>query len=143
MSKVGFWATVGLVVALAVPAMAGPFTDVPFQHWAYEAVNQLAEAGLLEGYPDGTFRGKENLTRYEFAMALSRLLDHIERLVEETVRRIAPPPAEVRVTDEQVRRVVQQIIEAAPERFRGPQGPPGPQGPQGPPGPQGPTGPQG
>ncbi|MBD3173850.1 MAG: hypothetical protein GF320_01615, partial [Armatimonadia bacterium] len=48
--------------------------DVPWDHWAYDAIAELYDAGLLEGYPDGTFKGENNLTRYEFAMALARLL---------------------------------------------------------------------
>ena len=48
--------------------------DVPWDHWAYDAIAELYDAGLLEGYPDGTFKGKNNLTRYEFAVALARLL---------------------------------------------------------------------
>ncbi len=50
---------------------------VPFDHWAYDAVQQLIDMGIIIGYPDGCFRGDRTLTRYEFAMALSRLLDAI------------------------------------------------------------------
>lgn len=74
---------VGLVVALlvtvavSVPVFAqGPLSDVPTDHWAYQAVDKLASAGLLEGYPDGTFKGNRALTRYEFAMAIARILDY-------------------------------------------------------------------
>ena len=74
---------VGLVVALlvtvavSVPVFAqGPLSDVPTDHWAYPAVDKLASAGLLEGYPDGTFKGNRALTRYEFAMAIARILEY-------------------------------------------------------------------
>lgn len=66
-----------VVVALAitVPVFAqGAFTDVPSDHWAYDAVNTLQSAGLVQGYPDGTFQGKRTLSRYEFAMVIARLL---------------------------------------------------------------------
>ena len=44
------------------------FADVAPNHWAYSAVNTLTDNyGCLEGYPDGTFRGDELVTRYEFA----------------------------------------------------------------------------
>lgn len=49
-------------------------TDIPAGHWAREAVQTVVEAGLIQGFPDGTFRGNQNLTRYEAAMIFSRLL---------------------------------------------------------------------
>ena len=70
-----------ILVALAVPAVAQqPFADVPQDHWAYNAVSRLAEAGLLEGYPDGTFAGGRYLTRYEFAQAIARMVDRLEQM---------------------------------------------------------------
>jgi hypothetical protein len=57
----------------------GPFADVPSGHWAYDAVNQLAQRGIFTGYPDGTFSGKRALTRYEFAVALQRMLQEVQR----------------------------------------------------------------
>ena len=54
--------------AAAVPAFAAnPFSDVPMNHWAYDAVEQLAAKGILEGYPNGTFKGNRAMTRYEIA----------------------------------------------------------------------------
>jgi hypothetical protein len=67
-----------LVVALATPAIGASFPDVPSNHWAYEAINTLVAAGIIEGYPDGTYKGQRNLTRYEIAMIVSRVLDNIE-----------------------------------------------------------------
>ncbi|MCE5315512.1 MAG: S-layer homology domain-containing protein [Armatimonadota bacterium] len=73
---------VALVLVCAAPVFAqGPFTDVPTDHWAYDAVNQLQEDGILIGYPDGTFGGKKTITRYEFAVALARLVDYIPGLI--------------------------------------------------------------
>src|SRR6056297_2185864 len=66
-----------LVVALATPAIGASFPDVPSNHWAYEAINELVATGIIEGYPDGTYKGQNNLTRYEVAMIISRLLDNI------------------------------------------------------------------
>ncbi len=60
---------------LAAPAFAqGPFNDVPTDHWAYDAVNQLQKDGIIIGYPDGTFGGRRAMSRYEFATAIARLL---------------------------------------------------------------------
>jgi hypothetical protein len=53
------------------------FDDVPADHWAYDAVEYLAEEGLVIGYPDGTYGGNRLLTRYEFAMVISRLYDDL------------------------------------------------------------------
>ena len=50
------------------------YLDVPPTHWAAEAVQELTELGVLTGYPDQTFRGNRNITRYETAVALWRLL---------------------------------------------------------------------
>lgn len=56
--------------------MAGSrlFPDVPRNHWAYEAVRELAERGYAVGYPDGTFKGDRTLTRYEFAEIIHHAL---------------------------------------------------------------------
>lgn len=51
-------------------------TDVPAGHWAREAVSKLSACGLIQGFPDGTFRGNENLTRYQAAMIFHRLLSN-------------------------------------------------------------------
>ncbi len=65
-----------LVLAVA-PAFAAknPAETVPFDHWAYDAVQKLCDAGIIIGYPDGSFKGDRAMTRYEFAMAISRLMD--------------------------------------------------------------------
>lgn len=46
------------------------FPDIPENHWAYEAVAAMAKNGLVQGYPDGTFKGDRSLTRYEFAQII-------------------------------------------------------------------------
>lgn len=46
------------------------FPDIPENHWAYDYVNKLAAAGVIEGYPDGSFSGDKVMTRYEFAAML-------------------------------------------------------------------------
>ena len=55
-------------------AAAGPFADVPADHWAYNAVKTLQDAKIVIGYPDGTYGGRRAMTRYEFATAIARLL---------------------------------------------------------------------
>ena len=55
-------------------AAANPFSDVPRDHWAYDAVTQLASDGVIEGYGDGTFRGDRNITRYEMAQMVAKAM---------------------------------------------------------------------
>ena len=52
------------------------FLDVPKDHWAYSYVKSLADRGLLEGYPDGEFKGERTMTRYEFAAIIYRALQN-------------------------------------------------------------------
>ncbi|WP_293911838.1 S-layer homology domain-containing protein [Deinococcus sp.] len=59
----------------ATPAAAVTnFTDIPAGHWAKDAVDLIVKRGLIQGFPDGTFRGSENLTRYQAALIFARLL---------------------------------------------------------------------
>ena len=67
-------ATIGLIAIACAAFAQGAFVDVPTDHWAYDAVNQLQRVGIIVGYPDGTFGGKRAMTRYEFAVAIARLL---------------------------------------------------------------------
>jgi hypothetical protein len=82
--KVAAGIIAALVLALAAPAFTQPFADVPPDHWAYDAIAELAAKGLIEGYPDGTFRGNQPLTRFEMAMIVARIIARIEAI---------PPPA--------------------------------------------------
>jgi hypothetical protein len=66
-----------LVVAFAMPVFGASFSDVPSDHWAYSAINKLVAAGIVEGYPDGEFKGQQSMTRYEMAVMVSRALDNI------------------------------------------------------------------
>jgi hypothetical protein len=70
-----------LLIGLAAggsPARAqGKFPDVPPTHWAYQAVEDLANAGLVLGYPDGRFLGGRTLTRYEMATIVKRIVDNL------------------------------------------------------------------
>ena len=68
--------TTALVVGAASTtfAAANPFSDVPADHWAYDAVSQLAADGVIEGYGDTTFRGNQNITRYEMAQMVAKAM---------------------------------------------------------------------
>ena len=68
--------TAALVVGAASTtfAAANPFEDVPADHWAYDAIAQLAADGVIEGYGDGTYRGDQEITRYEMAQMVARAM---------------------------------------------------------------------
>jgi hypothetical protein len=66
--------TAALAASITVPAFANPFSDVPAKHWSYDAVNKLAQAGVIEGYGDGTFRGDKTVTRYEMAQIVANAM---------------------------------------------------------------------
>ncbi|CCU80184.1 S-layer domain protein domain protein [Halanaerobium saccharolyticum subsp. saccharolyticum DSM 6643] len=77
MKKLTITIALMLVVALAMPAFGASFSDVPSDHWSYNAINKLVAAGIVEGYPDGEFKGEQSMTRYEMAVMVSRALDNI------------------------------------------------------------------
>ena len=66
-----------MAMALGVTASAyaaNPFSDVPAGHWAYDSVNKLVAAGVVDGYPDGTFGGDKLMTRYEMAQIVAKAM---------------------------------------------------------------------
>ena len=63
---------------MTLPAQAGEFNDVPRDHWAYNSLERVAQAGLIEGYQNGRFKGEEELSRYQVAALTSRVMDKIE-----------------------------------------------------------------
>lgn len=78
-----------LLVGTSCPAWTLTLEDIPRDHWARPAVENLVRHGLLTGYPDGTFRGRDGLSRDEFAAAMMKLIDHLEKRIHE---RPAPMP---------------------------------------------------
>lgn len=57
---------------------AQEFKDVPSGHWAADSVKALADAGIVRGYPDGSFKGDQPVTRYELAVALDGMIKFIQ-----------------------------------------------------------------
>jgi len=102
-------------------AFAGPFSDVPKKHWAYEAVNSLAAKGLLEGYADGKFKGAKAMTRYEMALMVARLIDKkfggadletLQKLTIEFADELALLGVKVQALEEEVK-VMRNDVDAA------------------------------
>jgi hypothetical protein len=101
-----------MVATLIMPAFAAsmPFADVPKDHWAYDSVAELAASGLIIGYPDGTFKGERQFTRYEMAMVFARVLGRLDTLIAAEVG------AEVKagvagLSDEIYDKVAQALVE--------------------------------
>ena len=74
MKKILAMAAVAALAAGASAFAANPFSDVSTSDWAYQAISDLSDRGLVEGYPDGTFKGQQNITRYEVAQIIARLM---------------------------------------------------------------------
>ena len=78
--------------AAVTVSAANPFTDVSADDWAYQAVASLSEEGVIDGYPDGTFRGDKHVTRYEIAQIVARLMakeDTLNASQKETLAKLS------------------------------------------------------
>lgn len=104
-------AVCALTAVLSVGASAQGAYDIPPGHWAHDAVEELANKGLVLGYPDGRFLGDRPLTRYEMAALVKRVLDRIDQ----QLRPLPQPRAEAseqlvsREDLETVRRLVEEF----------------------------------
>ena len=75
MKKILGLSAVALVMSTGIAAAANnPFSDVPADSWAYDAVSTLAADGVIDGYPDGTYQGQKTMTRYEMAQIVARAM---------------------------------------------------------------------
>lgn len=83
MKKILALAAVAALAAGASAYAANPFSDVSTSDWAYQAVSDLSTQGVVEGYPDGTFKGEKNITRYEMAQIIARLMAKEDQLNQE------------------------------------------------------------
>ena len=80
MKKILALAAVAALTAGVSAYAANPFSDVTADDWAYQAVSDLSAQGVVEGYPDGTFKGERNMTRYELAQIIARLMAKEDQL---------------------------------------------------------------
>ena len=80
MKKILAIAAVAAFTAGVSAYAANPFSDVSPDDWAYQAVSDLSDQGVVEGYPDGTFKGERNMTRYELAQVIARLMAREDQL---------------------------------------------------------------
>ena len=80
MKKILALAAVAALTAGVSAYAANPFSDVSTDDWAYQAISDLSDQGVVEGYPDGTFKGERNMTRYELAQIIARLMAKEDQL---------------------------------------------------------------
>ncbi len=77
-----------MITAMALPVLASPFSDLPDDHWATDAVKMLAALGIVQGYPDGLFKGRNQATRYEVALMVARALEYLDRDIRDLTERL-------------------------------------------------------
>jgi len=74
MKKLFLTLLAALVLTGAV-AQSTPFPDVPANHWATDSLSRIANLGIIIGFPDGTYRGNESITRYQAAVIIDRMVN--------------------------------------------------------------------
>lgn len=62
------------ISATALASSADSFSDVPKDHWSYEALDYLAKEGVIEGMGNSTFEGGRTMTRYEVASIVAKAM---------------------------------------------------------------------
>ncbi|MEX2534862.1 MAG: S-layer homology domain-containing protein [Trueperaceae bacterium] len=173
MKRLSALLTVFLLLGAAGAQQTPGLADVPDDHWAADAVERIADLGIVQGFPDGTFRGNEPFTRYQAALVVDRLLRVLEdnraaaqALGQEDMAALQDAVDELRmqfgdlgerlttleqdmnqpmVQSSEVEQLRAQVeaLNAELEDLRSQFAEGGQQGPQGPAGPPGPQGPQG
>ena len=119
MKKIPALLTVAFIVSVVNPGYAAnPFSDVPRNHWAYTAVEQLAAKGILEGYPNDIFKGNRAMTRYEIAQMVARMMvigirgddaREIEKLIAEFTPELVALGVKVKSFDRRVKTLEKSI----------------------------------
>jgi len=69
--------SIALSLLITPAVFAQSFEDVPPNHWAYSAVEKLFQQGIISGFPDKTFKGNKEVSRYELAAVMYKILEKI------------------------------------------------------------------
>ncbi len=83
------------LIVVGISFSAAAFTDLKTDHWAYQALTELHEKGVLSGYPDGEFKGEKEISRYEMAVLVDRAYSRIKELEFEQLDSLTEAEAEV------------------------------------------------
>ena len=65
--------------AFATEVKTSKFSDLDQMHWAYENIEKLVKAGIISGYPDGTFKPEGNITRAELVKIVNMVFKYTEK----------------------------------------------------------------
>ncbi len=109
MKKLAFVAVLISLVAFGIS-----FKDVPVNHWAYDAINEVSELGIISGYPDGTFRGVDFVNRYQLAVAIYRTIEYIKS----QMKNFSPPENQKEVIQPQVVSEMKSSISDLEEKYK-------------------------
>lgn len=116
MLKQAFLASPLLLLTMTAASHAQAPTDVPANHWAYPAVQDLISKGLINNYPNGKFLGERTLTRYEMASLLKRMLDYLAKapvkIVEQPKPAKEPKPKTEKKTEKKTEDATKAELEA-------------------------------
>jgi hypothetical protein len=94
-----------------VPVAMGAFEDAPkASHWAYDNFALLYNAGLLKGYPDGTFKGERYATRYEMVELTARIMQYLESEIVAAGGTLPENGGRVALTEEQAKELIRQAL---------------------------------
>ncbi len=120
-----------ILVLCLITVFGAGFSDIPANHWAKDAVENLRQLGLISGFPDNTFRGNEALTRYQIALILYNFYSFLEsnlysmelqitninvalekiQITEETSKEIIILQSKIQVLEEEVNKVLTELSE--------------------------------
>lgn len=114
MKKIAFVGIIGVTLLTGTVSMATIFPDTS-DHWASEAVDNVTNKGIMIGYPDGSFRPQNNITRAEFLKLTSNIIKKYTKLEKRPV----PNPLDLNyvwITDDDISNVVGNgIMEGYPD----------------------------
>ncbi len=93
-------------ILISFPASAGPLEEIEKDNWVYDALCLMEEGKLIEGYPDGFFKGDRPLTRYEAAMVVARIVAKLQLLEASSPKK---PDISLYITDDD-RKLLNKLI---------------------------------
>ncbi|MGI6539763.1 MAG: S-layer homology domain-containing protein [Bacillota bacterium] len=103
-----------MIGIIAIPVLASPFSDLPEEsHWALDALTMLAALGIVEGYPDGSFKGTQPATRYEVALIVARALEYLDKDIRQMSEKMFD--LEGRLDAGVVQQEAKPVVEPEPE----------------------------
>lgn len=105
---------VAMLLIAAAPVLAAPLSDAPSSdHWVYEYYEMVYNAGLIQGYPDGTFKGEKAATRYEVVVFMARLMQFFESKLAGVQPGEPKTEGPVGLSEDEVKALIEEAIAGA------------------------------